>query len=168
MRVRFCQMLIPYFVSVFLHIFSAAVWLGGTVLIIWWYRKGRNRGTQDLLHYCELPVVFTNLTWLVFFILLVTGLYNLFVRGYSWYDLIGSEFWQGYFGETLMVKLIIFCGVLVFTGVNHVFLKKIFAEQNGDAADKLKQKALVVSYLSLTLGLCILFCAIMLVRGRPW
>lgn len=154
-------MLIPYFISVFLHIFAAAVWLGGTVLVILWYRNATDSRKA-------LPVVFTNLTWLVFFILLVTGLYNLFVRGYSWYDLIGSEFWQGYFGETLMVKLITFCGVLVSTGVNHVYLRKIFTEQNGDAADKLKQKALVVSYLSLTLGLCILFCAIMLVRGRPW
>lgn len=161
-------MLIPYFISVFLHIFAAAVWLGGTVLIILWYRKEKNRGIQDSFHYSCLPALFSNLTWVVFFILLVTGLYNLFVRGYSWYDLIRSEFWQGYFGETLMVKLILFCGVLVSTAVNHSYLKKIFAEQNSDAADKIKQRALVVSYLSLVLGLCILFCAIMLVRGRPW
>ena len=161
-------MLIPYFVSVFLHIFTAAVWLGGTVLIILWYRKERNRGIQDSLHYSGLPALFSNLTWVVFFVLLVTGLYNLFVRGYSWYDLIGSEFWQGYFGEALMVKLILFCGVLVSTAVNYFQLRKLFTEQNGDAADKLKQRALVVLFLSLVLGLCILFCAIMLVRGRPW
>ena len=62
----------------------------------------------DLPDSYPILLTFRKLTWICLFVLFVTGLYNLFVRGYNWYDLVGAEFWQGYLGETLMVKLLLF------------------------------------------------------------
>lgn len=126
---------------------------------------------EDLSRQNFLLLSYRTLVWFSFFVLSVTGLYNLFVRGYSWYDLIGAEFWRGYFGETLAVKLILFCGVLTGQALAHFYIGKLSADNKHHTTDKilsLKQRLRLVLYFTLALGLGVLFCAIMLVRGRPW
>ncbi|MBL7994933.1 CopD family protein [bacterium] len=167
-------MLALYFISVFVHILMATIWLGGSVLVILLYQreiKNGNHGSSDLSnHYLKIQT-FRRLSWICFFILFVTGLYNLFVRGYNWYDLFGSEFWLGYFGETLMVKLLLFTGVLACAAVNDFLLRNLNTGKpyiQSEETIRLNKKSFLLLRLNLVLGFCILFCAVMLVRGRPW
>ena len=114
---------------------------------------------------------FRKLSWVCFFLLFVTGLYNLFVRGYSWYDLFSSEFWVGYFGETLLVKLVLFAWVLTSAIVNDYLLRNLIAGKlyiKTEETIRLFQRSLFLLRANLVLGFCILICAVMLVRGRPW
>jgi len=167
-------LLIAYFISVFIHILSATVWLGGSVLAMILHQKemqtpGYKSGEARQI--IALWTVCRNITWLCFFLLIVTGLYNLFVRGYSWHDLIGSEFWNGYLGNTLRVKLFLFSGILLSSLVNNFYVKDLI-EANGEARldrlDMPQKKLLFLLGTNLILGFGVLFCAIMLVRGKPW
>ena len=119
----------------------------------------------------ELWTVFRPITWICFFLLMVTGLYNLFVRGYSWHDLFGSDFWDGYFGGTLEVKLFLFFGILLSSAVNDFYIRDLIVvkrEARPDHINKLQKSSLLFLGINMVLGFGVLFCAIMLVRGRPW
>ncbi|KAB2879297.1 CopD family protein [bacterium] len=167
-------MLILYFISVTIHILFAAIWFGGSVLVILLYQhesKSINYFRSDSSNNYSMIQAFRKLSWVCFFLLFVTGLYNLFVRGYSWYDLFSSEFWVGYFGETLLVKLVLFAWVLTSAIVNDYLLRNLIAGKlyiKTEETIRLFQRSLFLLRANLVLGFCILICAVMLVRGRPW
>lgn len=167
-------MLIPYFISVFIHIFCAVAWLGGSILFILLWQKRRNASqfqSRDSRSFYLTLLTFLRITWICLFVLFVTGLFNLFVRGYSWYDFADMVFWEGYFGETLLMKLLLFSGILICAAINGSFAKKILLikeDMNSDETNKFQKKILWMIKINLLLGLGVLFCAIMLVRGRPW
>lgn len=144
---------------------SAAFWLGAAVMSVFvLLRTGSFSGT-------EIPAFllsFRLINRTVLFSLIVTGLYNLFARGYSWFDLADPVFWGGYFGETLMVKLILFSAVLISSVIIDLAIAKIIIE-TGEKNEELWRRRLSLALgLNLIFGAAILFCAIMLVRGRPW
>ncbi|MBL7958847.1 CopD family protein [bacterium] len=167
-------MLILYFISVLIHILVAAIWFGGSVLIVVLYQqesKTINAFSSDSSYHYSMIQAFRRLSWICFFLLFVTGLYNLFVRGYNWYDLFSSEFWVGYFGETLMIKLVLFVGVLASAIVNDYILKNLMAGKlhvKTEETIRLFDRSLFLIRANLVLGFCIIICAVMLVRGRPW
>ncbi len=160
-------MLISYFISVFVHILSAVVWLGAVVMSVSVLRRAGSLDGTEYLEYLR------NFRWInrtALFSLTVTGLYNLFARGYTWFDLVDPVFWNGYFGETLMIKLIVFSTVLTSAismdmAIGNVLIR---SESVGKGAELCRRRFSMGLTFNLIGGVLILFCAIMLVRGRPW
>jgi copper resistance protein D len=166
-------LLISYFLSVFIHILSAVIWLGATVMVLLSVKKNHVISTMGFTNGQEvLPTlyVFRWIARICFFALFVTGLYNLFVRGYSWFDLADIVFWQGYFGETLMIKLLLFTAIVILSGFSDHAIGKLLYDNTKlePAAARLLNSILTIAKINLLIGLLVLFCAIMLVRGRPW
>ena len=84
---------------------------------------------------------------------------------------MGAEFWKGYFGETLMIKLLLFCGILVSSLINDFNIRKMLIPKSVHTSaefTQLKKKSRCLLNINMVLGIGILLCAIMLVRGRPW
>ncbi|HNF85734.1 MAG TPA: DUF4149 domain-containing protein, partial [bacterium] len=82
-------MLTGYFISVFLHILCAMIWVGGLIFfVIVFVPLLRNPEYKNVAPKIVLWAGerFRFWGWIVFGLLLTTGLYNVFARGYSWGD----------------------------------------------------------------------------------
>lgn len=72
-----------YLLSVWVHILAATVWLGGmlflVLVVVPWLRKGG--GTDAAVFLRETGERFRSVGWGCFFVLLITGTFNLWFRG---------------------------------------------------------------------------------------
>lgn len=135
-------MLTFYYINVFLHVFSACVWIGGLTAIL---VDGRHDAWMR----------FRPWAWFSLLTSVATGILNLMARGYGWNDVWNGVLWKGGFGETLAVKMVLVTTqiiILIFIGYARI------------AANRLPAfiKALLI------VGVAIIMCAVFLIRGRPW
>jgi putative copper export protein len=137
-------MLIAYFVSVFLHLVSAAVWFGGMFMAV--ISGARDAGWRREHRFWS---------WLSLTLLIVTGTFNLAARGYAWSDMWTGPLWQGHFGNVLAAKLVSLLLIVVLS-------------VSRDRSEDNESKKRALNFLLLTLGLVVLGCAVMLIRGNPW
>ncbi|MCB0834175.1 MAG: CopD family protein [Bacteroidetes bacterium] len=161
-------MLTVYLVSVFIHILCAVIWLGGLVLLLLVWLPAHS----EMPHWiAKGDMVFRRVAWYAFAGLVVTGIYNVLARGWSWSDLIGLSFWQSAFGQTLAVKLLLFALILGISAWYDFVIGPRLLEL-GRGADKelqeMRRRAKILCQCNFALGLAVLICAIMLVRGRPF
>ncbi|MCI0482276.1 MAG: DUF4149 domain-containing protein, partial [Candidatus Dadabacteria bacterium] len=98
-----------YTLSVFLHVISAAVWVGGMsfliLVLIPVLRKPEFRGLFPTLFY-QAGVRFRIVGWIALVLLIITGTFNLSYRGFGFADLATGRMFAGTFGHTLLMKLI--------------------------------------------------------------
>ncbi|HKJ67492.1 MAG TPA: DUF4149 domain-containing protein, partial [bacterium] len=107
-------MKILYFLSVYLHILSAMIWIGGMIflgiVLIPVVRKPvLNDRAAGLIRW--IGERFRYVGWATIATLLATGVFNVAYR-FGWQGLISAELWGGRFGRILAVKLI-FVGVIL-------------------------------------------------------
>jgi len=164
-----------YLISVWIHILAATVWIGGmlflVLVVVPWLRKGGSSNPAVFLR--ESGVRFRNVAWTCFVVLVVTGTFNLWVRGVRLSDFGRTEWLQSAFGETVLVKLGAFLLVLLVSAV-HDFLvgpratTAISLDARSSQARTERRRASVLGRINVLLGLVILAAAVMLVRGVPW
>jgi uncharacterized membrane protein len=165
-----------YLISVWLHIMAAIAWVGGTIFLVLVLvpaiRRPQFAGVASaLIRWTALR--FRWVGWVCFGVFLLTGAFNLLARGLGWQELGSVVFWQGSFGRTLAIKLIVVAVILAISGYHDFFLGPRAAvawEANASSPEtlRLRRRAVQLGRLNLLLALTAIILGVMLVRGAPW
>ena len=164
-----------YLLSVWLHIMAAIVWVGGTiflvVVLVPAIRRPEFGGIASAL--IRLTALrFRWVGWVCFCIFVLTGVVNLLARGIGLRELRETIFWQGSFGRTLAIKLILVAAILLISAFHDFFLgPRAAAAWEADPASaetlRLRRQAVQLGRLNLLLALVVIVLGVMLVRGAP-
>ncbi len=164
-----------YLLSVWLHIMAAIVWVGGTiflvVVLVPAIRRPEFGGIASaLIRFTALR--FRWVGWVCFCIFVLTGVVNLLARGIGLRELRETIFWQGSFGRTLAIKLILVAAILLISAFHDFFLgPRAAAAWEADPASaetlRLRRQAVQLGRLNLLLALVVIVLGVMLVRGAP-
>jgi len=164
-----------YLLSVWVHILAATAWIGGmlflVLVVVPWLRKGGRTDAAVFLR--ETGERFRNVGWVCFGLLLVTGTFNLWVRGVRLGDFARAEWLQSPFGKTVLAKLGGFVLVLMVSAVHDFVVgpratKAIAADARSAQAHLERRRASVLGRVNVVLALILLAAGVMLVRGTPW
>lgn len=187
--------MILYQLSVFLHILSAIIWIGGMLfLALVVVPTTRSMPpTERAALFGAVGRRFRAVGWACIGVLLVTGTINTAYRGVTWENLFTVALWDSPFGTTLALKLGV---VVVMLGLSiyHDFVigprsvqimeqasldrdtRPVASAPGGrpaatfnilEEAQRLRRRASVVGRVEAILALIVLALAIMLVRGVP-
>ncbi|MEX0685554.1 MAG: DUF4149 domain-containing protein [Balneolales bacterium] len=162
-----------YLISVFIHLLSLTVWMGGMaffamIVIPITREKMFNVMNIDLIR--RTGERFRTIAWVCLILLLITGILILGDRGYSWQDLWSGQLFQGTFGLILAHKLVLFGIVLGISGFHDFYLgpkaAKLLSESLGHpVTDKFRKLSSWAGRINMLLGLVIIFLGVLLVRG---
>lgn len=164
-----------YVVSVWLHILAAVTWIGGmfflVLVVVPWLRRGDRAKAAAFLR--ETGVRFRDVGWTCFAILLVTGTFNLWVRGVRWPDLIDPVWLSSPFGSAVAWKIAAFTAVVAVSAWHDFRLgpKAALAverDPHGAEAERLRRLASKVGRLNVLLALALVAFAVIIVRGWPF
>jgi putative copper export protein len=163
-----------YFVSVWLHILAATIWIGGmfflVLVVVPWLRRGGQTGAGRALR--ETGRRFRTVGWACFAVLAATGTFNLWVRGVSPRHFLDPDWLASPFGRTVTLKLGLFAIVLAIS-VAHDFIvgprATIVLERDAESAEaaRLRRMASLLGRANALLALALLAVAVALVRGWP-
>ena len=162
-----------YYLSVFIHILSAIFWIGGmlfTVAVLVPASRHQLLANKKGAFFTLIGRKFSRISWILFIILIITGITNLLARGYDLADLAATTFWNSSFGRPLFIKLHLFGLVLILSGIHDFYAGPKAADLMDSNPDDSKTKTYrkITSWigrLNLILGLGILFYAMKLLRG---
>lgn len=162
-----------YYLSVFTHIISAVFWIGGmlfTAAVLVPASRHELLKNKKGAFFTLVGKKFSRISWVLFGVLIVTGITNLTTRGYALSDLIQTSFWRSSFGENLFIKLHLFGAVLVISGLHDFYAGPKAARLIDEAPDSAKTSSMRkfsswLGRLNLLLGLAILYYAMQLLRG---
>ena len=172
--------MILYQLSVFLHILSAVIWIGGMLflaLVVVPVTRPLPPGERAAL-VGAVGRRFRAVGWACIAVLLVTGVVNSAYRGITPENLFTAALWSSPFGTTLALKLGV-VAVMLALSVYHDFVigprsVRVLEQATvpGSAAlaeaGRLRRLASIVGRAEASLALVVLVLAIMLVRGVPW
>ncbi len=162
-------------ISVSLHILAAVTWIGGMfflmLVVVPWLRAGDRPNAAAFLQ--QTGERFRNVGWTCFGILLITGTFNLWVRGVRLADFTHTEWLRSSFGETVLVKLGAFTTVVLVSAVHDFVLgpratAAIARDPHSREAQSLRRQASLIGRVNVVLALVLVTAAVMLVRGVPW
>lgn len=162
-----------YYLSVIIHIMSAIFWIGGML-----FTAGvLVPATRDELlknkkgeFFTLVGRKFSRISWILFGVLMITGITNLLTRGYTVEQLLTGSFWIQIFGGYLFIKLLVFGLVLIVSGIHDFYAGPKAAELMDKKPDhpqtkRMRKLSSWLGRLNLLLGLVILYYAIRLLRG---
>lgn len=162
-----------YYISLYVHILSAIFWIGGmlfTVAVLVPASRHKiiapNRGTFFKI----IGEKFSRISWILFLILIITGITNLTTRGFELSLFLDSNFWKAGFGYYLGIKLMIFSVVLIISGSHDFYFGPKAAQlmDSNPGSSQTQTFRKITSWLgriNLLFGLMILYYAIKVVRG---
>lgn len=165
-----------YLFSVWLHIFAAAVWIGGMVflaaVLVPVTRRPEYRGVAASLFHLT-GVRFRWVGWACIALLLLTGTFNLLFRGLGWADLWSGRLWEGRFGQALAFKLFLVTVILLLSVLHDFFIGPRatalwHADPGSTDARRLRRQASLIGRVNLLLAMATVALGIILVRGLPW
>lgn len=162
-----------YHLSVFIHILSAIFWIGGmlfTVAVLVPASRHKLLSNKKGEFFTLIGKKFSRISWVLFIVLIITGITNLLARGYTLSSLMTAAFWNSYLGSKLFIKLHLFGLVLIISGVHDFYAgpkaAKLMDEQPESAKTKRMRKlSSWLGRINLLLGLGILYYAMRLLRG---
>ena len=162
-----------YYLSVFIHILSAIFWIGGmlfTAAVLVPASRHQLLKKKKGAFFTLVGRKFSRISWVLFLVLIVTGITNLLARGYSLSDLGTRAFWGSGFGSALFIKLHLFGLVLILSGIHDFYAGPKAAELMDNRPDDPKTKTYRklsswIGRINLLLGLGILYYAMLLLRG---
>lgn len=164
-----------YLLSVWLHVMAATIWIGGLfflmLVVVPWLRSGASTEPSRLLR--ETAGRFRTVAWACFAILLVTGTFNLWMRGVRPANFANADWLSSPFGSVVAAKLLAFLALTVLSA-RHDFVvgpKAAAAiQQDPQSAETahLRRKASLHGRVNALLALVLVAIAVMIVRGRPW
>ncbi len=157
--------------AVFFHVLIAMFWVGGmlfTVAVLVPATRRRLASQKGLL-FTELGTRFSRLSWVLFPLLLLTGVLALLGRGYQLPHLLEAGFWLSGYGMLIGKKIVLFAFVLIVSGIHDFWLGPAAARLMDDAPDhprtkRLRSASKWAGRINLLLGLVIVFLAVSLVR----
>lgn len=162
-----------YLLSVWIHILSAIVWIGGMVflalVVVPVTRRTELRGQSGAL-FRWTGRRFRWIGWICLLLFVLTGIVNLAYRGYHWSDLWSGALWSGSFGQTLAVKLVLVAAILVLSAVHDFKVGPEAAslmerEPTANETRRWRRAASWFGRVNLLLALIVVMLGVMLVRG---
>jgi uncharacterized membrane protein len=106
-----------YFISVFIHILSACVWIGGMIFLALVLIPSIQNNPEKALLIHTVGVKFRTIGWVALWLILLTGLYNMQFRQV---EFSFSELTESHYGKMIFYKLIIFF-VTILLSITHDF-----------------------------------------------
>lgn len=161
-----------YTLFVWIHILAAMIWIGGmaflALVVIPSLRHPKLSPVRD--HAIQqIGFRFRVIGWGALTALFLTGILNLWARGYTLNDLMTGRLWQGMFGRTLAEKLTLFGMILLISALHDFWVgpKAVAATLQGNPGGRGWWKASSwLGRINLLLGLLTVLLGILLVRGR--
>jgi copper resistance protein D len=161
-----------YLLSVWIHVIAATIWVGGmlflTLVVVPWLRgPGRATGLAFLR---ESGRRFRHIAWICFALLIVTGAFNLSMRGVSLASFIDTGWLGSSFGRLVLLKLGFFAVVLLLSALHDFVIgpraaAALEADPRSAAAQSLRRRASWIGRLNVILGLTLILLGVMIVRG---
>jgi copper resistance protein D len=162
-----------WIVSVWLHIVSVTIWLGGSLffalVIVPVLRRPEYREAAGQLVQTA-GMRFRAVGWICLGVIVATGLFNLNYKGYDWSYLWSGLLFKGPQGRALAVKLGLVVGVFAISLVHDWYLgpkasERMLADPTSAEARALRRTASWMGRANVLLGLAIVAMAVMFVRG---
>lgn len=152
-----------YVISVFLHVIFAAFWIGGMLFLPLILLPGI-KNSENRIHLLQTTgIKFRFYGWFALIGLVLTGAYNMYVRGmpFSWEFLAENDY-----GSLLGIKLLAFFVMIALGGIHDFYVgnKAIEQLQSGNPGN-IKQVARWSGRINLLLALLIAFLGVALSRG---
>lgn len=165
-----------YLLSVWVHILAAAIWIGGlffiVLVVVPWLRRGGEGAMDPAAFLSDTGKRFRAVGWICFGLLLVTGTFNLWVRGVTLAPLLDAEWWSSPLGTAVALKLSVFFIVVVASAVHDFVLGPRATEvmrtdpRSADAI-RLRRQASLLGRLNGVLALVLVALGVVIVRGWP-
>ena len=160
-----------YYVNVTTHVLAAMLWLGGMFFlgivgapVLRDVEPPQLR--QQLFH--RLGLRFRAIGWWAIAVLLVTGLINLYYRGWlQWSGVLGTAaFWRTPPGHALALKLVAVAAMLVVSAVHDFRLGPLAgrAASGSPRAMLLRRRAALLARVNALLGVLVVVAAVRLAR----
>ena len=161
-----------YLTVVTIHVFAALFWLGGMFFLAIVGAPALRSIEPPALRqsvFRDIGMRFRTAGWIAISILLITGVLNLYFRGWLvWDHVLGSRtFWQTPSGRSLACKLIAVTAMLIVSGIHDFIL--------GPAAGRLtpgsplslafRRHAAHLARANAVLGIIVVIAAVRLARG---
>jgi len=150
-----------YYVSVWLHIVAGAFWIGGMLFLPLVLLPGikDHPDRKNLLMATGLKFRFYG--YVMLFVLLFTGLLNIYFRGipFSW-----KYFTQAHWGRLVSLKIILFISILLVSAVHDLFAGRKAIDRMQDDK-KLKLIARWTGRILLLISLIMAYIGVLLSRG---
>lgn len=162
-----------YYLTVYIHILSAIFWIGGmlfTVAVLVPVSRHQLLLNKKGEFFALIGKKFSSISWILFIVLIITGITNLLAHGYSFADLATSTFWSSNFGGNLFIKLHLFGIVLILSGIHDFYAGPKAAELMDNKPEdtmtkRFRKLSSWIGRLNLAFGLLILYYAMRLLRG---
>lgn len=159
-----------YHVTVFIHVFSAVVWLGGMfglALVAPILRKAGDPALRQRL-FRQVGTRFRGVGWIAIVLLVLTGTGQLWFRGWWGWGVWGDPgFWTTDTGRTLAAKLSLVALMLAIQAV-HDFRHGPHAgrlDPTSAEAAGMRRRATSLARANALLGVLVIWFAVALVRG---
>lgn len=161
-----------YLINIMVHVFAAMFWLGGMFFLgIVGAPVLRNVEPAALRQrlFNELGLRFRTAGWIAIAVLLVTGVLNLWFRGWlRWNGVLGSAaFWSSTTGHVLAIKLLAVLAIVVIAAVHDFILGPAASrpEPGSEAAVMSRRRAAWYARVNALIGVILLIAAVRLARG---
>lgn len=161
-----------YLVSVWLHIVAAMAWIGGmlflvAVLVPLLRTPSLRSQAAQLFH--AIGTRFRVVGWVAIGTLVVTGVFNVTMRGYSVGQLLSGDAFVGRWGTALALKLTLVAVIVIASGVHDFWLgPHASALARADAPAPVREKwrrvASWMGRMTFLLALAVVALAVTLVR----
>jgi uncharacterized membrane protein len=161
-----------YYLNVTIHVLAAMLWLGGMFFFglvgAPVLRKIEPPPLRQRL-FQELGSRFRHLGWCAIAVLVVTGVLNLYFRGWlHWNGVLGSAaFWRTALGRALAAKLIAVALMISISAI-HDFIqgpRAGRAKPGSPEAIAMRKRAAILARVNAMLGVIVVVAAVRLARG---
>lgn len=161
-----------YLVSVWLHIVAAVAWVGGmlflVVVLVPLLRTPAMRNQAPALFHA-VGTRFRPVGWIALVMLVVTGVFNVTMRGYSVGQLLRGDAFVGRWGATLALKLSFVLLIVTMSAVHDFWLGPMasrLARENAPASvrERWRRVASWMGRITFMLALAVIALAVLLVR----
>lgn len=166
-----------YLTSVWIHVLAATLWIGGlffiVLVVVPWLRSGGRAGSVDAGAFLrETGERFRAVGWICFGLVLVTGTFNLWVRGVRLEHLVDPGWWTSGFGSAVGLKLLAFVVVIVVSlihdfRVGPAATAALREDPRSPEAAALRRQASLLGRLNGVLALVLVALGVVIVRGWP-
>jgi copper resistance protein D len=170
-----------YHLSVFVHIVSAIVWLGGAfflALVVVPVAK-RLPPTERSALVAAVGSRFRVVGWTCLVLLVGTGVVNLGYRGVTWDSIVSGALLESTFGRLVAAKLALVVAMLAVSAAHDFIVGPASTRAHATAGAapppevmaqmaRLRGRAVWLARFTTLLALAVVAVAVALVRGLPW
>ncbi len=154
--------MLPYYITVFLHIICAAFWIGGMLFLPLVLLPAIKDNPQRVLILYKTGLKLRFYGWIALTLLFLTGLLNMHFRGAEWS--IDFLFTTPY-GKLITVKLLLFACILAVSAMHDFLIGKQAVDQMMKGSDRMRIIASWSGRVMLLIALAAAFMGVVLSRG---